>query len=564
MRFITTFILIIVLQSINAQQNIGIGTTSPDSNAILDIASTSKGILIPRMSTTQRTQINNPVVGLLVFDTDTESFWFKETAGWTELKDGNIKELSDADNNTKVMVEETPDDNSIRFETNGTEYFNMSNGRLNVLNTGNSVFVGSGAGQSDDFSDNENVFIGEDAGYMNTVGTNNCAVGFRSLLASTSSDYNTATGSYSLTSNTSGNANVAFGYDVMPYNTTGGYNSGFGTNSLFQNTTGDSNVGIGAFAGRFNQAGSNNVLIGYIAGAGISAHNKNYNVMIGNRSGQNNMGNSNVFIGNYAGHDETGSNKLYIANSGTSNPLIYGEFNNNLVRINGDLNVTNTMDVDGMLSVHTDANVAGKLDVMDSLHVNNGINVTGNSSIAGKLDVVDSLHVNNGIIVTGNSNVIGDMDITGVLTNNGISVNLPVGSIQMWATNTPPEGWLICDGTTFNASTYPLLNAVLGGNTLPDFAGRFPLGVGNSGANGSVNHTIGGEGGEEKHTLTIAEMPSHNHGIQYRVGTESGSGNNYSDLTATGTNDTTENTGGDQPHNTMPPYYTINFIIKAK
>ncbi len=60
--------------------------TTPDQSAILDVQSTSKGMLIPRMSSSLRTNISNPANGLLVFDTTTDSFWFFSGV-WTELID---------------------------------------------------------------------------------------------------------------------------------------------------------------------------------------------------------------------------------------------------------------------------------------------------------------------------------------------------------------------------------------------------------------------------------------------------------------------------------------------
>ncbi|MEO6539931.1 MAG: hypothetical protein ABIN74_03025, partial [Ferruginibacter sp.] len=60
-----------------AAQNVGIGTTTPNSNAMLEVNSSTKGILIPRTSTT--TRITIPAVkGLLVYDTTTNSFWFND------------------------------------------------------------------------------------------------------------------------------------------------------------------------------------------------------------------------------------------------------------------------------------------------------------------------------------------------------------------------------------------------------------------------------------------------------------------------------------------------------
>lgn len=156
------------------------------------------------------------------------------------------------------------------------------------------------------------------------------------------------------------------------------------------------------------------------------------------------------------------------------------------------------------------------------------------------------------------------------------ALEVPIGTIQMWATSTAPDGWLICNGSSFSASTYPELNNILGGNTLPNFSGRFPLGVGNSGTSGSTNHNISSNGGEEKHTLTINEMPSHSHGAgslktSQAYLSETGSGDQdkrdgsgtklfaYDDITGS-----TANVGGNQSHNNMPPFYTINFIIKAE
>lgn len=67
--------------------NVGIGTSSPHNSALLDMQSTSKGILVPRMNSSQRSAISTPATGLLVFDTNTESFWFRGAAGWVELVD---------------------------------------------------------------------------------------------------------------------------------------------------------------------------------------------------------------------------------------------------------------------------------------------------------------------------------------------------------------------------------------------------------------------------------------------------------------------------------------------
>ncbi len=69
-------------------QGVGIGTKTPDRSAMLDVVSTAKGMLVPRMNTAQRNAITSPARGLLVYDTTTNSFWFKNKNSWTELSGG--------------------------------------------------------------------------------------------------------------------------------------------------------------------------------------------------------------------------------------------------------------------------------------------------------------------------------------------------------------------------------------------------------------------------------------------------------------------------------------------
>ena len=66
-------------------QNMGIGTLNPDPSAKLEISSIDKGLLIPRVNTTQRQGIINPATGLLVFDTDTKTFWYYNASSWINL-----------------------------------------------------------------------------------------------------------------------------------------------------------------------------------------------------------------------------------------------------------------------------------------------------------------------------------------------------------------------------------------------------------------------------------------------------------------------------------------------
>jgi hypothetical protein len=67
---------------------IGTGTTAPAASSILDLTSTSKGILIPRMSTTQRNAITSPAIGLLVYDTTLNAFYYYNGTAWSGIGGG--------------------------------------------------------------------------------------------------------------------------------------------------------------------------------------------------------------------------------------------------------------------------------------------------------------------------------------------------------------------------------------------------------------------------------------------------------------------------------------------
>ncbi len=67
-----------------SQDNMGIGTNFPDPSAVLDLTAADKGLLVPRLTTVQRTGIATPATGLLVYDTDSNSFWYFDGAQWVE------------------------------------------------------------------------------------------------------------------------------------------------------------------------------------------------------------------------------------------------------------------------------------------------------------------------------------------------------------------------------------------------------------------------------------------------------------------------------------------------
>lgn len=99
---------------------------------------------------------------------------------------------------------------------------------------------------------------------------------------------------------------------------------------------------------------------------------------------------------------------------------------------------------------------------------------------------------------------------------------IPAGAIMMHGASTPPDGWLLCDGSEVSRSTYALLFDAIGetwgdgdGTTtfnLPDFNYRSPMGPGES--DDQLNSiSIASKYGENRHTLITQELPAHTHGI---------------------------------------------------
>lgn len=157
---------------------------------------------------------------------------------------------------------------------------------------------------------------------------------------------------------------------------------------------------------------------------------------------------------------------------------------------------------------------------------------------------------------------------------------VPVGTIQTYAGATAPEGWLLAYGQEVSRTTYADLFAAIGetygvgdGSTtfkLPDARGRVLVGKDNMGgvsANrvvAAAGDTLGGSGGAEKHTLTIDEIPSHTHNM-YRTNDllyTGGSNAQVFSPAVLGFQGATFATGGGGAHENMPPYITVNVIIK--
>ena len=119
--------------------------------------------------------------------------------------------------------------------------------------------------------------------------------------------------------------------------------------------------------------------------------------------------------------------------------------------------------------------------------------------------------------------------------------DIPQGLICMWSGSTIPEGWALCNGE----------------NGTPDLRGRFVLGS-------SDSYAIGDVGGESEVTLTVEQMPSHNHVYDRAMSASSKlqSGTSTFGTVSSRLNANSTSAGNNQPHNNMPPYYVLAYIMK--
>jgi len=341
---------------------VGINNTDPKAN--LDISATNTttpantdGLLIPRIDDFPATDPTAAQQGMMVYLTTTSGsnppgfyFWDNNAgpAAWSSVVGGTVQKINDLSDG--------------KSDNDGSQ-------------DGSSIFIGIDAGSNDNRTDNKNVGIGFESLKNNTSGVNNTAIGYQSLITNTTGISNSANGFQALNSNLSGSFNTGIGNLSLTSNSSGSYNTGVGSNSLSSNTTGVNNTGIGSQALTLNNTGTLNTAIGGSSlssntsgyqntaignlsltnntfgygnvATGVSSLRNNtagdYNTAFGHSAGINNvLGNYNVFLGANAGFFETGSNKLYIEGALASvNPLIYGEFDNDILRINGEFQVDN-------------------------------------------------------------------------------------------------------------------------------------------------------------------------------------------------------------------------------
>ena len=516
---ISTLLLMLVINICYSQ--VGINTLNP--NASLEVVASNQatpnntdGILIPRIDAFPATIPTVNQDAMLVYLTTTSGsntpgfyYWNNATTSWLPISStaipgweltGNLGTV----NGTNFIG--TTDSQAFDIRTNDVIHHRITTlGQLEFLNTGNSIYIGENTGASDDTTlDKLNVFIGNNVGPSITTGVtatyqarNNTAIGYEAYNSATTGYANSVLGYRSGASLTTGRWNSAFGYGSLENATAVEYNTAIGYDAL-QNVDGPSNTAIGfrALAGSLNPlvgTARNNTAIG--EGAGRRIQDGRNNIYLGkdtdefNTNGSRNtiigtdagaaIGSSRVIdgrilIGYEAGFGSGGTdNTLYIENSRSNTPLIYGEFDNDIVRIGGQLQVVFNDDTTSgaIYSFPTTDGTTGQVLTTDGAGTINWSNATGGSTDADWFEagtttapdaITDNIFTNGNVGIGDNTpdanlDIEGTGDITMILNadadNSGESDNPLFRLIQDGGGTTGNIGLIGNSGTQFTGSS---------------------------------------------------------------------------------------------------------------
>jgi trimeric autotransporter adhesin len=260
--------------SANAQMKLGNNPTTTNANALLELETTNKGLLLPRIALAN---VSSPVpltahiAGMTVYNTANNGivspgYYYNDGAMWMRVSTLVASSLWGLTGN----VGTTAGTNFIGTTDNTDVWFKRNNIRSGLLHLANTSFGVNAAALS---TGNYTVAIGGIAARDNVTGSDIVAVGYGALATSVAGQYSVAIGksSQSRANNTAttypaNNTSVGTfslnGAADMPSNNTGIENTAMGSYALYNNSSGSKNTALGMNAGFLNTTGSNNIFIG--------------------------------------------------------------------------------------------------------------------------------------------------------------------------------------------------------------------------------------------------------------------------------------------------------------
>lgn len=172
------FALLFFFVSFLANAQIGIGTTTPNASSVLDVTSTTQGMLTPRMTTIQRNAIATPADGLIVYDTDLKGFYYYSTgtATWIALVNSgagrlNFKRIRSTDNLGSVLAAELAAGGGTKYVLNSNTLYEI-NGTINLtlpIDLNNAYIQGLDPNEDMISRANGNIFEGSNGGGIRSV-----------------------------------------------------------------------------------------------------------------------------------------------------------------------------------------------------------------------------------------------------------------------------------------------------------------------------------------------------------------------------------------------------------
>jgi len=369
------------LMQLHAQNGVAISTSStatPHASAILDVQSTTQGMLIPRIDIADLSTaapVSSPDTSLMVYNTNATTgpgFFYWDGTSWVSLT--GAKSINDlTDGKTLYPV--------------GSVYLGENAGLANVV--GGSSWAAK-----------YNVVMGVNAFKTTTGGHESVAIGYKALELGTRSVRNTAVG-YLALQNNSGGGNTAIGAQALVNDTTGYQNTALGNFSLNDMTSGKRNTSLGFDSGRHLATGDENIFIGSNSGEAQTEGDRNiaigFSVALANTSGDNqmNIGDAIYATGVYRDTAKVGIGK------GNNAP-------------------NSTLDVGGSVSFPIDNGGTDTLTDADYTYLANGGDVTlpNASGIAGRVYIIkNATSPTDTIIVRTTSNQHIDENYTDTLFN---------------------------------------------------------------------------------------------------------------------------------------------------
>jgi hypothetical protein len=374
---------------------------------MLDVQSTSKGLLVPQMSMAQRNSILLPAPGLLVFQNDaTAGFYYNAGSrmlpNWKLVGSNagpwlysgttiyyNSGNVGIGTSTPAARFHVANGDAMINGLTVGRGPWNIANNTVlgtqalqngdagtgvtaigamalanateqsDLVAVGDSALYNNGLNAGQSYHGSENTAVGPKAMYSNTTGYSNTAMGFRAMYANTEGIYNTAVGHNAMACNTTGDFNTASGYHALHSNTQGLRNAASGNVALGNNTIGSDNAAFGYgtlyqnTTGYYNTALGSRALYSDTTGYGNTAcgyfslylnANGNYNTGAGFKSLHSNA------TGLY--NTAMGTEALYSNTTGSSNVAI------------------------GLCALYSNTTRSDLVAIGDSALYNNGLNVS--------------------------------------------------------------------------------------------------------------------------------------------------------------------------------------------